>query len=544
MTSAPPSPQHKALLDKRYRTTVGLALRFSAELWWASKTAWLRSPERQQERLRALYTRQAVQFRRFATEMGGGIVKLGQFLSVRIDALPKQYTDELGKLQDAVPAVDTPTIIARVEAELGRPVGEVFAEFDRLPLAAASLGQVHQARLVSGEAVAVKILRPGVEELVETDIRSLRLVLRLLDRFTSLGRWMDAKAFADDFANTFRDELDYRKEGANAETFQRNFLLSPHVEMPKIHWDCSSQRVLTMEFMDGVKIDDLAVIDALGVDRAALAANFLELYLKMFLADGFYHADPHPGNVFVRPDGVIQLIDFGQVGSLPDAMREQFARLLVAVFSHDADGMVDSLRQLGFLGRDADVSRLKDKLSDIVDAMIGEVGTMFSGESYLDQLMSGRRPMDSFHVDAALLDELQELIFSQPIQLPGNVSFLGKALITALANAYRLDPGIDLVAVVEPYVRTFAAPSGFDDLVAMALSDGADFLRKLPATARRLVTLAEKLDNGQLEVGLAPAQLRRLERLERANTRQMVTTVAASAAALAGWLAYLLRRRR
>jgi predicted unusual protein kinase regulating ubiquinone biosynthesis (AarF/ABC1/UbiB family) len=529
-------------LERRYRATVGLALRFAGELWWASKSRFLRSPEQQQKHLRSVYRRQATEFREFATQMGGLIIKLGQFLSVRIDALPKEYIDELGKLQDAVPPVDTPTMIALVERELGKPLNELFAAFDGAPLAAASLGQVYRATLATGEDVAVKILRPGIDELIDTDVRSLRSIMRLLGRFTIVNRYMDVDAFCADFESTFRDELDYRLEGANAETFQRNFLVNMHVEMPKIYWSHSTSRVLTMEYMDGVKISELDAIDRLGVDRAALARNLLEIYLQMFLADGFYHADPHPGNVFVRPDGIIQLIDFGQVGSIPEAMRKHFADLIIAVFSKDANGIIGALRDLGFLGPDADTRRLKETLVPMIDTMIGEVGSLFQGESFLDGMMSGRS-LESFHIDAKTLDEMRELILTQPISLPGNITFLGKALITVFTDCYRLDPQVDLVAITEPYIRSLAGPGSIQDVLTTLMTGGTDLLRTLPRTIKRLISLAEKLDGGELQVGLTPAQLAKVERAGRANTRHVVTAVVGSAAALAGWLAYLLRKQ-
>ncbi|MDR1833256.1 MAG: AarF/ABC1/UbiB kinase family protein, partial [Propionibacteriaceae bacterium] len=231
----------------RYRATVSLAARFAAELWWLGKTRRLRSPADHQAKLRATYTRQAREFTEFAKELGGLIIKLGQFMSVRIDALPKEYIEELGKLQDAIPAEPTARMVAVVEEQLGQPLAAAFASFDPEPIAAASLGQVHRAELPTGEVVAVKILRPGIEDLIGTDLRSLRTVMRLLERFTTVGRYMDVDGFCRDFEETFRDELDYLKEGKNAEQFQRNFLTNMHVEMPKIHWSHTRARVLTME---------------------------------------------------------------------------------------------------------------------------------------------------------------------------------------------------------------------------------------------------------------------------------------------------------
>ncbi|MDR1432549.1 MAG: AarF/ABC1/UbiB kinase family protein [Propionibacteriaceae bacterium] len=528
--------------DNRYRATVGLALRFAGELWWAAKTSFLRSPQAQQEKLRALYTSQAREFREFATEMGGLIIKLGQFLSVRIDFLPKEYIDELGKLQDAVPALPTKVMTQVIERELDAPLDELFTDFDQVPLAAASLGQVYRAKLPAGEDVAVKILRPGIEDLIDVDVRSLWTIMRGLDRFTAIGKYLDVSEFCRDFEATFRAELDYQGEGGNAERFQRNFLLSPAVEMPKIYWSHTTSRVLTMEFMDGVKINDLPALDALGVDRPLVARRLLEIYLQMFLSDGFFHADPHPGNVFVRPDGVIQLIDFGMVGSISDGQRKGFTELITAIFARDATGIVETLRDLGFLGRDADTRALKQVLTPLIDTVIGEAGSIFQGAFSFDKVMEGRQ-LASFQVDAATLDEMREVIRTQPISLPGNTTFLGKALITVFSNCYKLDPAVDVVAVTEPFIRELA-DTGFQGVISTLAADGGALLRALPVTLKRLVSLAEKLDSGEFELNLSAAQARRLERLGRVQTRQVVTAIVGSAGVLAGVLGYLLRPKR
>ncbi|MDR1807016.1 MAG: AarF/ABC1/UbiB kinase family protein [Propionibacteriaceae bacterium] len=522
----------------RYRRTVGLALRCALQLWWLSKTRSLRPPARQAAKQRAVYTAQARRIREFATEMGGLIIKLGQFLSIRIDFLPKEYIDELSALQDAIPAVPTPIIAAQAERELGRPVTEVFASFDQQPIAAASLGQVHQARLVTGEDVAVKILRPGIEDLVETDLRSLRAIIRLAGRFTSFGRFTDLDAFYRDFEDTFRDELDYGKEGRNAETFQRNFLLSPYVDIPKIYWEHSSQRVLTMEYMDGVKINDLEALDRFGVDRPALARRFLELYLQMFLHDGFYHADPHPGNVLVRPDGLIQLIDFGMVGAIPEEMRRGFVTLIMAVLQRDPGRVVAAFQQLGFLAPGADVRRLRDHIMPLLDALTKDLGVLFQGTTFLEGMMQGDM-MAEVKVDATTLAGIQDFIYSQPIQLPGNTTFLGKALITVVANCFKLDPKLDIIAVAEPFIQEETRPD-VQELVTRLAKEGLDIARSLVPTLRHLISLAEALDTGSLDVGLREAQLRRLEQASRTEARRTRQTVAAATVLLTGILVLTL----
>jgi predicted unusual protein kinase regulating ubiquinone biosynthesis (AarF/ABC1/UbiB family) len=529
------------LISERRAATLRIAAAFTVQLWWLNKTRRFFSAARQAARQRALYRRQARQFREFATNMGGLIIKVGQFLSVRVDMLPKEYIDELGLLQDAVPPVPASEITAVVEAELGLPLEDLFQEFDRTPIAAASLGQVHRARLTDGREVAVKVLRPGIEELVETDLRSLRSVLALLDRFTKVLRRVDWEAVCRDFEDTHRDELDYIKEGRNAEAFQRDFLLNPSIEMPQIHWDHTTAKVLTMEYMDGVKIDDLTALDTAGVDRSALAQNLMEIYLHMLLNNGFFHADPHPGNILVRPDGVIQLIDFGMVGVLGEDMRRQCADLVAAFFRRDAAGVVRALQDLRFIGRDADTSALKASLIPLIDTIIDNLIGLFRGSSFLEEAMDPSGAPVGTAPDASL-DQLREVILTQPISLPGQVSFLGKALITVFSNCFRLDPSVDLVAITQEWAHPLAAEAT-RAAVTGALSDAADLIRQLPTTLRHFVTLVEKADDGALTVRLTPAQIRRLEAASRAQTSRTLFAVAGAASALGTLMVWLSRRR-
>jgi predicted unusual protein kinase regulating ubiquinone biosynthesis (AarF/ABC1/UbiB family) len=559
----------------RYLATLRLAVRFTAQLWWLAKTARLFSHERQIARRRRLYRRQARQFRDFATAMGGLVIKVGQFMSVRIDMLPKEYIDELGQLQDAVPAVPGEQIAAVVEDELGAPLGELFETFDARPIAAASLGQVHRGVLPGGAEVAVKVLRPGIEKLVETDLRSLRSIMSLLARFTHLLDQIDWQAVCQDFEVTHRDELDYIKEGRNAEALQRNLLLNPHVEAPQIHWSHTTARVLTMEFMGGIKIDNLAALDAAGVDRSALARDLMELYLHMLLRDGFFHADPHPSNIFVRPDGVIQLIDFGMVGELPEPMRAGFVRLVGSFFRRDAAAVTTALRDLGFILPGADTSALERALMPVIDTTIDDLVGLFRGTSFVDQVLAdagagpgraggpggasapgaggpggpggpggagGPGGPGGPGAPGASLDQLRELIRTQPVCLPGQVSFLGKALITVFSNCFKLDPAVDLVDITKRWTASLTGPAALEALDA-AWTEAWDLLRSLPATARRLVSLAEKLDTGHLAVSLTPDQFSRLESLHRAQTDRLVRAVAGAAGLLAA-LALWPRRRR
>ena len=537
VASAPPARVTPKSARLRHYRTVWLAVTFALQLWWTRRTRPFVGAERQRVRSSALYTRQARRFTAFATAMGGLIIKLGQFLSVRIDILPREYIEELGKLQDAIPPVDTAVMVRVIEGELGAPLAELFASFDADPIAAASLGQVYRARLDTGADVAVKVLRPGVDDLIDTDLRSLRVILRLLDRFTTMGRHLDVDGFCADFEATFRDELDYVTEGRNAEAFQRNFLLSPRVEIPAIHWSHTTRRVLTMEFMDGVKINELDALDGLGVDRARVARDLLEIYLQMFLHDGFFHADPHPGNVFVRPDGVIQLIDFGMVGTIPDEARRWYASLIVAVLTKDADRAVEALWGLGFLRRGTDTRALKQVLRPLMDTMFADVSALYAGSSVLDHVMRGESL--AFSIDTETLDRLREFILSQPISLPGDTTFIGKAFITVVSVCSKLDPAVDIVGVAEPYLKQETRET-LADVWPKIRADAISLARSAVPTAKRLVALARKADAGELEVRLGESQWRQLQAARERDVRRIVWTVLGASVMLSGVLVSLL----
>jgi len=520
----------------RYFRTLGLAALFIVQLGWLKYTRFLRG-QWQDEAASALYTRQARRFVQFAIGMGGLIVKLGQFMSVRIDLLPKEYIDELSQLQDALPAVPTEQIISVIEGELGQPLKQLFQTFDREPIAAASLGQVHRATLPDGTPVAVKVLRPGIDELVDVDLKSLRAVLRLINHWLHIDRLMVLDVLDADFSETFSNELDYIKEGQNAETFQRNLLMSRHVDVPQIFWKWSTRRVLTMEFMDGVRIDDLAAIDAEGIDRHELAANLADLFFQMVLDDDIFHADPHPGNVFVRPDGIIQLIDFGMVGEVSQAARGHYAELVTALIRRDAAGIVRALKDLGFLGPGADTTTMTDLIGPYIDALVGDVAQFYTGRSMIDTVMSGHMNLS---IDSATLDKIQQFIFTQPITLPGQTTFLGKALLTVLGLCLRLDPTLDLIATAGAYMSGQNKMQYALDWAGRALGEASGLLRGAIPAAKHLMAVAQKLDDGTLEVRLSRSAEDRLMQAQERSTRRIVRAILLSA----GVIGAVLWRRK
>ena len=512
----------------RFIRTFALALRFVVELWWLQRLRPLRG-KRQTAAAARLFTRQAHQFVAFAMDMGGLIIKVGQFFSVRIDLLPKEYIDVLLTLQDSIPAVPTPDIVAVIEDELGHPLKDMFPAFEDAPIAAASLGQVHRATLPDGTPVAVKVLRPGIEDLVATDLDILSRLLDMLDRLFRLRELMDVEGLKADFTRTFGNELDYVKEGHTAEQFQRELLFNPHVDIPKIYWGYSSRRVLTMEFMDGVRIDNLQAIDAWGIDRHALAESLAGVFFSMVLTSGHFHADPHPGNVFVRPDGVIQLLDFGMVGTIEPSARGDYTALLAALVGRDANGIVDALARLKFLGPGADRVRMAELVGPHIDALVGDVTGFYSGTSIVDGLVGGQVKLS---VGPDQLAEIQRFIFTQPIILPANTAFLGKALVTVIGLCTRLDPGIDLLATAGPYVT---GPTVWLE----TLNQAKQSLKTMVPNTRRLLRVAQRLGDGSFEADMGRLIESRIEDAQRRQTRTIVKAIALAAAAVA----VLLRRR-
>jgi len=524
----------------RYLRTLGLALRFAIELWVHKRLGYLRR-SRQAKATSALYARQARQFVAFAAQMGGLIIKVGQFLSVRIDLVPKEYIEVLAELRDAVPPVPTAQIVDVIEAELGRPLKEIYPSFAPEPVAAASLGQVHRATLPDGTAVAVKVLRPGIEDLVQTDLRSLRVLLRWLGRLTDLGRYTDLTGLEADFTATFSDELDYVKEGHFAEAFQRDLLFNPHVDIPKIYWELSTTRVLTMEYMVGVPIDDLATIDRWGLDRRQLALALAGLFFEMVLDHGFYHADPHPGNVFVRQDGTIELIDFGMVGTVTQAARSDYTWLVTALVKRDAPGIVAALKSLGFLGPGADVRGLADLIAPYIDTLVGEVTGFYTGASLLDAMMSGQVQLS---IDSEVLVQIQRFIYAQPINLPGQTTFLFKSLITVIGLCLVLDPELDVLATATPYVTDRGSIFGtFFETIGQVLTNPVETAADLVPKVRRMGTMIKRLEDGSFEADLGAMLSSRLEQHQRRQTRQLRRTLGALGGAAALILTLIHRRR-
>ena len=371
-------------------------------------------------------------------------MKLGQVLSTRPDLLPPTYEVELAELQDAAPPVPWSEVRAALERGLGAPPEEAFGRLDTTPLAAASIGQVHAGLLADGTDIIVKVRRPGVVEQVEVDLALIDAASRVLARLPIVRRF-DPVGLAHEFASTLRRELDYTLEAANAERLRAELSSMQGVEVPMIVWDLTTESVLTETRVFGAKIDDQTAIDALALDRPAVARRFADAYLTMVFVNRFFHADPHPGNVFVTADGTITFVDFGMVGEVDAATGDGLVAVLGALVSADAAGLAAALLHLGIATVDADRTGLERDL----DALLA---------TYRDQRL------EDLHL-ARLVADLMGVVRRRNLLLPSRIALLLKTVVMCEGVAAQLDPDFRLLPLLVPYAvalarRTPLGPTG------------------------------------------------------------------------------------
>ena len=506
-----PAPTHDRA---RYRRILRFAAGHLAVTWWYEILLPLIGLRRIAERTRTERLRRfARRFRGLAIELGGLMIKLGQFMSSRLDVLPPEVTKELEGLQDEVPPVDFEQIGALAEDQLGVPLERVFAEVDTDPVAAASLGQAYRARLADADAadmgfadVIVKVQRPGIGGIVAVDIEALRRIARWLARLRFVSKRVDMPALIEEFAATSREEIDYLHEGANAERFDEIFAGNPRVRVPRIVWERTTRQVLTMEDVTAIKISDRAGLSAAGIDPAEVASAFASIMFEQLFEHSFFHADPHPGNLFVTPaspradavagsdgdahsaDGsgwAITFVDFGMMGKVPEHLRSSLRALIIASAARDGAGMVTAMQDAGVLLPGAD--------TDELERVITEVFSRFGGMGFAELREVDEREFREFAL------EFGDVMLSMPFQMPEDFLLIIRAVSLTSGVCSTLDPAYNVWDTLEPYAQKllreqgsrFAGDLGREAVQNLGIAWG------LPRKVERVL---EQIDRGDFKI--------------------------------------------
>ena len=434
----------------------------------------------------------------FLEELGPTFVKMGQLASTRSDFLPPDIIQELEKLQDNVPPFTYEEVKMIVEQELGQDMDQVFDVFTEKPLGSASIGQVHYAVLKTGERVAVKVQRPNIERRIKTDLEILQQLAVLAEHRLAWAANYQIKAVIDEFSKAILAELDYNVEGRNADRIAKQFDDEPNVYIPKIYWEHTSKKVLTMEYIKGTKLNNLDEIKKNGYDAKVLAERVAHSVFQQILVDGFFHADPHPGNVTALPNDVVAFIDFGMVGRLTPDMRTHFSSLVIALMRQSTDGVIKALTQMGTLPDDVNMDRLRLDVDELRD-------------KYYDV------PMSQVSLGEAVND-LFKVANLHHIQIPTELTLVAKALLNMEAMVEKLDPEISIIKVAEPFGRHLLKQRYHPKKIAINLfdqwSEMEDIITDLPKQVHQLASISK---NGKIpiEVNLPKAEwaVRKLDRI-------------------------------
>ncbi len=438
------------------------------------------SPLREQ----LLILSEAERLRLALEELGPTFIKFGQILSTRHDLVPPEYIKELSKLQDRIPPFEYAEAKKMIEKELGKTIDEIFLSFDPEPIAAASIGQVYRARLTGGEDVAVKVMRPGVEEIIETDLAILMSMARFAEKHIKESKFFNPVGFMDEFSRIIRQEIDYTHEAQNADRFYLNFAGSTTVKIPKIYWNYSTRHVLTQEYSEGIKISDIAQLEAVGLDRKKITINLANAYLKMIFEDSFYHADPHPGNILVSSDGVIIFLDFGMAGHIDPVLRENLANMIIAVKRNDVDLLADSLSEVGLI---SDAGGESPMLRIQLEEYINKYYSLYT--RFIDP--------------TAFLRDLIDVFVKNRGKIPTNIMLLSKTLIIRDEISRKLDPDHNFAELTEPYVKKMIEDRTRASYIFKEASNTMqDYFHLLKVFPRRAIHLLGKAEKGTLRFGL------------------------------------------
>lgn len=521
----------------RYRRILRFAVRHIVQTWWFELVLPRFGLAKYAARGRAArLTRIAQRFHVLAVDLGGLMIKVGQYLSSRLDVLPPEITHELAGLQDEVPPVQFDAIRRLAEAELGVPLERAYAWFDPIPLAAASLGQAHRARLspidaadTGLEEAVVKVQRPGIETIVDVDLAALRRVAGWLSRVTIVSSHVDLPSLVEEFAVTSLQEIDYLQEARSAERFAESFAGDPRVAAPEVVWERTTRRVLTLADVTAIKINDRESLVAAGIDPKAVAKQFAAVMFDQLFRDGFFHADPHPGNIFITPVELVTdaasptssnvtdaaapawrltFIDFGMMGEVPDGLRRGLQQVIVAVAARDGKRMVDSIRGVGILLPSADTAELERAMTELF--------ARFGGMGLAEVRQVDQRELRSFAI------EFGEVMRALPFQLPENFLLIIRAMSLTSGLCSSLDPAFNMWDAVEPYAAQLLRDERGNIVQALG-REALSFAGTVARLPQRLDALADRIEEGRV-VANSPRFEQRMARLER-TARRIVSAV-------------------
>lgn len=515
---------------KRYRKVRWFfAKAFLHVIWWdiilnRPILQWFRTPPLPR------WQKIARRYRDLAVEMGGVLIKLGQFLSIRVDVLPPEVTGELAGLQDEIPSEPFEMVVAQIEDDFGSPLAEIFDWFSPEPLGSASLAQAYLAHLVTGQEVVVKVLRPGIDVLVETDLAAIALALRWLKWYKRISTRVDLDWLSREFTTITRNELNFEAEGKNVEHFAEDFADDPQVYAPKVYWEYCARRTLTLENVGYIKIGDLDAIDAAGIDRAEVAQKFYNVYMEQIFVTNFVHSDPHPGNVFIRPlrhpnepentvfapnksapykpgrPFQLVFVDFGMVATIPERLRAALREYAIGVGTRDAYRVIQAYDDAGVLLPNANKKRLEQATDDIFKRLwgvrMGQMKDLAASETKY------------------FFQEYRDIIYEAPFQFQADMLFVVRAIGILSGMATNLDPNFDPWAETIPFAERLAKEElsrdwrgWLEEIVTLG-----QLVLKLPGQIERVLTEAER-GNLTLQTSLAPDTRRSIQSLEQSINR-------------------------
>jgi predicted unusual protein kinase regulating ubiquinone biosynthesis (AarF/ABC1/UbiB family) len=466
-----------------------IAVNFSFFLIWDKSVQNLTSSQRH---------RRAQWLVNHLLDLGPTFIKIGQSLSTRADLIPSEYIEALSQLQDRVPPFSSQEAIAVIEQEFQRSVKDLFQSFEMIPLASASLGQVHRATLHSGEEVVVKVQRPGLEKLLKLDFEVLRQLIRFgkrwLPGFKKATQKYEVEAIYQEFFGLLFQEIDYINEGQNADRFRKNFQDYPGIKVPNIHWDYTTQKVLTLEYLPGIKVDDRASLAAEGINLDKVIEKGICAYLKQLLLDGFFQSDPHPGNMAVNLEGELIFYDFGTMAEVKTIAKDQMIQTFFAILKKDVDKVLETLIFMGLVESKGDLRSVKRIVIFLLDNF-------------------REKPVD-VRAFEQISDEVYLMFQQQPFRLPPQMTFILKSIMTLDGIARALDPQYNLIAASQPFIQSVAVDKKTGTLWSSLAKQAQALIiqgwNRPNRTERLLQNLEDKIERGELKVRIRSLESDRL----------------------------------